>query len=351
MDNSLLTELAKERNQRNKRGADPKMHETPSPKQLKTQHGQDEDASLKLARRLQAKEDEDGQMEMDAATGGGRGAGIGDMHRDLLYDELKEMSDKYRRDCEGPPTAPWTVQTQPDGSKQRVRQAERGWDESAPVVSCSDTEVMEQLKDLGRKLGSSPLETPGMDPGICANATNAPLLRLLCSWRRHILESKFEYQKPGATSWRSTTICTSLQCWLGRRSEKGGVICAVASTRATVDSLAKFIGLQDEGAKGTSAGNAMLVCLRMGWQGGGACSESRAALQRELKKAKETDGRRLHRLGAAVVAAGGPGARRLTGLDSWAELNPWRLVFGDILAGRAVDARLRHAVLARAHLP
>lgn len=181
-------------------------------------------------------------------------------------------------------------------------------------------------------------------------AANATLLRLLCSWRRHVRETKFEHKAPGATSWRVTSICTSELTWLGRKATTGGIIGVVAATARTVDSIESVLALAEEGAKATSAGFAMLLALRLRWEGGILSKGSVEALQRAINKVRETDKNRSERLGPATIAAGGAQAKRLSGLAVYIG-SPFGSVFEEMLAGRPVHDRLRHAVLARAHLP
>mmetsp|Transcript_26170 Transcript_26170/g.52186 ORF Transcript_26170/g.52186 Transcript_26170/m.52186 type:complete len:257 (+) Transcript_26170:163-933(+) len=244
-----------------------------------------------------------------------------------------------------PPRA-WTILTDLDGTKQRVKRAEHGWRPSHPVVSCSDADCLRQLQELG---GPPP-------PGgvVCANPSNAPLMMLLlCSWRQHVRETKFEYQAPGAKTWRVTSICTSELTWLGRKIAKGGILGVVAATRNRVDSLEAILKLRDEGAKAISAGFAMLMWLRMDMEGGVASREGVDLFEKVLKKTKETDKARIARLGpnhAAIIASGAEGSKRRSGADVCTG-SPWWYAYQAITERRRVDENLRHAILARAHLP
>jgi len=166
--------------------------------------------------------------------------------QNALYAHFKSDADNHRRSCEGPPTAPWTTITSFDGTQQRLKRSPHGWREKYPVVACTDPEILAQLQDLG-----SPLP-PNF--GITTNKSNATLIRLLCSWRKHVVSTKLETKPPGATRFTSCSICTSEQTWLGRKTEKGGVIGVVAATTSTVDSLLAILNLKNEGAKATNAG-------------------------------------------------------------------------------------------------
>jgi hypothetical protein len=86
-------------------------------------------------------------------------------------------------------------------------------------------------------------------------------MRLLCSWRKHVVSTKLETKAPGETRFRSGTICTSEQTWLGRKTEKGGIIGVVAATNSTVDTLLAILNLKNEGAKATNAGESIELGL------------------------------------------------------------------------------------------
>ncbi|GMI33734.1 hypothetical protein TrRE_jg11320 [Triparma retinervis] len=146
---------------------------------------------------------------------------------------------------------------------------------------------------------------------------------------------------------------SSEQTWLGRKTEKGGIIGVVAATTSTVDTLLAILNLKDEGAKATNAGFAMLIWLRLNLEGGIANPEGVVAFEKRLKERKETDRDRVQRLGhnhAAIIAEKQPGYKRLTGIECFAG-TPWYWAFKDIIERRRVHRDLRHAILARAHLP
>ena len=172
--------------------------------------------------------------------------------QNALYAHLKSDADNHRRSCEGPPTAPWTTITSFDGTQQRLKRSPHGWRENYPVVACTDLEILAQLQDLG---------SPPPPNGITTNKSNATLIRLLCSWRKHVVSTKLETKPPGATRFTSCSICTSEQTWLGRKTEKGGIIGVVAATTSTVDTLLAILNLKDEGAKATNAGESIELGL------------------------------------------------------------------------------------------
>ena len=174
-----------------------------------------------------------------------------------LYAFFKRQGDKYRMDCEGPPDVPQTTITAPCGTQHKMRRAKKGWDENDPVVSCAKQEILAQLVQLG----SLPLP----NGETCSNRANETLLKLLCDWRRHVIETYFEMKKPGE-GWKRTSICTSEQTWLGRSSTKGGTIGTISATVVHINSISLLLALKKEGgAKGLSAGFAMLLQLRLNW--------------------------------------------------------------------------------------
>ena len=185
---------------------------------------------------------------------------------------------------------------------------------------------------------------------------------------------------------------------LSSLSSQGGILGVVAATRNRVDSLEAILKLRDEGAKATSAGFAMLMWLRMDMEGGVASREDVDLFEKVLKKTKEvrsseelndkersdkelsaqcffaslsaacfviypyaalvarsskTDKARIARLGpnhAAIIASGAEGSKRRSGADACTG-SPWWYAYQAITERRRVDENLRHAILARAHLP
>lgn len=100
-------------------------------------------------------------------------------------------------------------------------------------------------------------------------------------------------------------------------------------------------------------GFAMLIWLRLNLEGGIAAPEGVVAFEQRLKERKETDRDRVRRLGhnhAAIIAEKQPGYKHLTGIECFAG-TPWYFAFKDIIERRPVHRDLRHAILARAHLP
>ena len=63
------------------------------------------------------------------------------------------------------------------------------------------------------------------------------MVRFLCSWRQHVVETQIEKMPVGETKWKRGTICTSLQTFLGRKHDKGGIIGIVANTPTKIDSV------------------------------------------------------------------------------------------------------------------
>ena len=172
-------------------------------------------------------------------------------------------------------------------------------------------------------------------------------MRLLCSWLQHVHETKFEYQAPGAISWRVTIICTSEMTWLGRKTKMDGILGVIAATQSRVDTLEAMLKLRDEGAKATSAGFAMLVWLRFDMSGCVASWEGVGLFERILKKTKETYKRRMDRLRPnhkAIIASGAEGSKRESGAGTCTGA-PWWYAYRAITKMRRIDNNLKHTIL------
>jgi hypothetical protein len=352
-------------------------------RKLSSPPSSDDAASLALARELQQQDAQQGAASLAASLTLARqlqqqsappGSSPGSFRVTLTpgsaayFSELRRQSDQHRRQCEGPPSAEPYIVTSPDGTKQRLRGASQGWLESSPVVSSSDLDALAQLADLGCP--------PPPGGRVCANPANRRLLLLLCSWRQHVRNTRLETQAPGSTKWSSCSICTSEMTWLGRKAEKKGIIPMVATTSTAVDSIESLLEL---GAAATSASFAMLVWMRLNHAGGmgegGILSTAAIAVfERHLKKAKvrplyfspsllptpltplppqETDKARRERLGPdheAIIARGGDAAKKRSGLPNFGN-SPFGFVMRAMVTRSPINPDLRHAVLARAHLP
>ncbi|GMI34060.1 hypothetical protein TeGR_g9274 [Tetraparma gracilis] len=331
-------------------------------RKLSSPPSSDDAASLALARELQQQDAQQGAASLAASLTLARqlqqqsappGSSPGSFRVTLTpgsaayFSELRRQSDQHRRQCEGPPSAEPYIVTSPDGTKQRLRGASQGWLENSPVVSSSDLDALAQLADLGCP--------PPPGGRVCANPANRLLLLLLCSWRQHVRNTRLETQAPGSTKWSSCSICTSEMTWLGRKAEKKGIIPMVATTSTAVDSIESLLEL---GAAATSASFAMLVWMRLNRAGGmgegGILSTAAIAVfERHLKKAKETDKARRERLGPdheAIIARGGDAAKKRSGLPNFGN-SPFGFVMRAMVTRSPINPDLRHAVLARAHLP
>ena len=175
-------------------------------------------------------------------------------------------------------------------------------------MTCDDAEVLWQLAGLG------------VDQVVCPG--NKALLRGLCAWRTHILETTLESRSKGAAKWRQRSICTSLQTWLGNQQ---GVLRHVAAAPSAISTLRGFVDAFPRDARHRagctlSAGWAMLCALYFNWPLDASC---RDALQQLLKKSGKRYG----------------------------EGTPWAWVFAAIIDEGRVDDRLKRLVLSRAHLP
>jgi len=237
----------------------------------------------------------------------------------MLLDVLVAQEDARRIECEGPPCAPeqrHVVTYRHAGMQQRLQGGGRKWDPSRPCVTFDDTEVERQLREVGAS------------PPRAACAANGALLRGLCAWRKHVVDTYLERRKTGEERWKRTGICTSEQCFLGR---KGGVLCHVAAAAAPITSLPSFVAAFPRDAKqrpgsGLSPGFGMLCALFFCWPLDDACRDTVRGLLGKLSKQAE----------------------KAQMLDT---SHPWGMAFDAIDKLQRVDPRVKHLVLSRAHLP
>lgn len=281
-----------------------------------------------LARRLQEEENEAAARRIQASEEQNqsslllpnipqqlpsRGMGIS------LLDALVAQEDARRIGCEGPPCAPeqrHVITYRHQGMQQRLQGGGRKWDPSRPCVTCDDAEVERQLREVGAS------------PPHAACAANGALLRGLCAWRKHVVDTYLEQRKIGEERWKRTGICTSEQCFLGR---KGGVLCHVAAASAPITSLPSFVEAFPRDAKqrpgsGLSPGFGMLCALFFDWPLDEACRDTVRGLLSKLSNKAE----KAHMQEAS---------------------HPWGMAFEAIDKLQRVDPRVKYLVLSRAHLP
>eukprot|EP00966_Prymnesium_polylepis_P274591 6344457-Prymnesium_polylepis.2 len=229
------------------------------------------------------------------------------------------QEDARRIECEGPPCAPnerHIVTYRHAGLQQRLQGGGRKWDPSQPCITCDDAEVELQLREVGAS------------PPRATCAANRALLQGLCAWRRHVVDTYLETRQIGEEKWKRVGICTSEQCFLGR---KGGVLCHVAAASAPITSLPGFVGAFPRDAKqrpgsGLSPGFGMLCALFFGWPLDEACRDTVRGLLSKLSNKAEKE--------------------RI--LDP---SQPWGIAFQAIEKLQPVDRCIKHLVLSRAHLP
>ena len=288
----------------------------------------------KLARRLQEEEDEAAARHIQESeehnpssflppglllegvlrppSGGGSGMA-------MLLDALVAQEDARRIECEGPPCAAdqrHVVTYRHEGMQERLQGGGMKWDASRPCVTCDDAEVERQL----REVGASPPRA------VCA--ANRALLQGLCAWRKHVVDTYLERRSIGEERWKRTGICTSEQCFLGR---KGGVLCHVAAASAPITSLPSFVEAFPRDSKqrsgsGLSPGFAMLCLLFFDWSLDEACRDTVRGLLSKLSNKDEK--------------------ARMQDTS-----HPWGMAFAAIEKLQRVDPRVKHLVLSRAHLP
>jgi hypothetical protein len=96
---------------------------------------------------------------------------------------------------------------------------------------------------------------------ICKNPLNDELIRVLCNWRKHVVDTKLEKWNPLQNKWQKTNICTSVLTFLGRKKDKGGIIPIIASCDTHVNSISSLVSV--EGVKGLSCWLVMFIGMYM----------------------------------------------------------------------------------------
>lgn len=273
----------------------------PSPgKRRRVSAAEEEEEAAHWAARLQEQEDAESARRLAFSETRRASASV-------LLDALIDQENERRVACEGPPCPPeLRLLVASDGIEERLQGGGRPWEAARACVTCDDAAVLQQLADIG----VAQVVCPG----------NRALLRRLCAWRKHILETALDSRRKGATKWNRRGICTSLQTWLGA---KQGVLCHVATAPGPISTLRGFVDAFPRDARQRpgctlSAGRAMLCVLYFDWPLDASCKE---ALQELLKKR----GKRY--------------------------CEPWSWVFAAIIHQGRVDDRLKRLVLSRAHLP
>jgi hypothetical protein len=269
--------------------------------------------SAALAQQLQ-------QQEM-AMAGGLRAMILAEAPGSSKWIDMVLAEENQRRvTVEGPSglAAKLQVVNHSGGIQARYQTGGRPWADNAPCVTVDNAGVSKVLLDL---------EAPSPDVACAANII---LLRGLCAWRQHILETKLERRPTPAAGtegrWKGGNICTSLTCFLGR---KGGVICLVAACPVAISTITAFAAIfPKDGKKRPGKGLACFIalCVAMFFNWPLHTEEALATLQilvsKLSDKRKTTDPR-----------------------------TPQGLIWRAIMAGQHVDTRLRSVVLSRAHLP
>jgi len=281
-------------------------------------------ASMALALALQRQE-----VEM-SQTNTGRSSGQQMMNLTpgssdwISYWLAKE--NQRRQDCEGPPVPPEQrkVAISSDGTgnmiQQRMQPGGQVWSLTKPCVIVDDADVSKVLLELKAPSGKV----------TCAE--NLPLLRGLCAWRKHILETGYETRTSAGGKWRSGNICTSLTCFLGRKYDQQGVLCLVATALIPITTITAFTALFPKDAKnraghGLSASAMLLIALF--FQFPLHTEEALTTLQMLLKKLPKN-----------------------TKKGNWTDLTlPTGQIWRAVMARESIDSRLRAVVLSRAHLP
>lgn len=255
-----------------------------------------------------------------------------DMFENEQFLNMLLQQEKQRRTkCEGPPESNLILIRTPLGTEMKIRENGKAWDPGSPCVTCDENECLNYLVELSEK---TPVKyIYGETASICNNPLNFPLLKMLCSWRKHI-KNTFIIKKPaGSDKWKRHSICTSELTFLGRNTEMGGIIGITSLTTKHICSLSSLVSLMNKeenihnGVKCLSVGFAVLIAMYMDWDL--YTQENVYIVERLLKK----------------VRKGG-----LVGLETYSG-TPWYKMFQCILERKRIPDVLKEMILSRAHLP
>ena len=159
--------------------------------------------------------------------------------------------------AEGPPDGEVHIieDTSGLGIKQKIRMGGRYWNNNNPCVKCTDEECFNQINYLSDGAG---IRYTG---SICKNPLNDELIRVLCNWRKHVVDTKLEKWNPVKNKWEKINICTSVLTFLGRKKDKGGIIPIIASYDNHVNSISSLVSV--DGVKGLSGWLVMFIGMYM----------------------------------------------------------------------------------------
>lgn len=245
-----------------------------------------------------------------------------DFTNELFLDILLIQERDRRKNFESSPTNKQIIIIEPCGTKYKIRENGKIWDNNIPSVICDDNDCIKQLKELSVN-----------HTQICNNILNIDLLRMLCQWRKHIKETFIEEQKFNSDKWKKTQICTSELTFLGRKTEIGGIIGIISITNKHICSLPSLVSLIEKednihnGVKGLSIGFAILIAMYMNWTL--YTEENKVIVTKLLKKIRRNG---------------------LVGIDTYSE-TPWYYMFKCILERKRIPDKLKEIILSRAHLP
>jgi len=252
-------------------------------------------------------------------------------NEDILSQFLMQER-KRRAEFEGPIDTPFKIIEQINGSQFKCRENGKPWSRTEPCVQCNDNECLFYLMELSTTKPEKYIISDGIS-SLCKNPNNNELLRMLCSWRKHIKETLIIEKVFGSDKWKRYSICTSELTFLGRRTNMGGIIGILSLTNTHICSIPSLVSLMNkedglhDGVKCLSAGFVLLIAMYMDWDL--YTEENKIIMNRLLKKVRKG---------------------KIVGLDTY-EGSPWYTMFKCVLERRCIPDKLKEMILSRAHLP
>lgn len=251
------------------------------------------------------------------------------MFSQSVIDYYLEVERGRRTIAEGPPDGEESIIEHP-GGRQKIRKGGRPWDNNNPCVICTDEDCFGQINELSYGAG---VRYPS---SICKNPLNDVLIRVLCNWRKHVVDTKIESWNPLQNKWKKTNICTSVLTFLGRKIDKGGIIPIIASEDTHIKSIPTLLSV--EGVKGLSGWLVLFIGMYMD----GIDTLDRRIHPWELYT--EENKMVITKIVNRVRQKG------QKGLDCYSD-SFWSIMFQCIMKREAIPADIREIILSKGHLP
>jgi len=232
--------------------------------------------------------------------------------------------------AEGPPDGEENIIEYPGGIRQKIRKGGRPFDNNNPCVQCTDEECFKQINELSYGAGVRYASS------ICKNPLNDELMRVLCNWRKHVVDTKIEAWNPLQNKWKKTNICTSELTFLGRKIDKGGIIPIIASQDIHVKSIPTLVSV--EGVKGLSGWLVMFIAMYM---------DGMDTLDRNVHPWELYTEENKNVITGLVSRVRQNGQK---GLDCYRH-SFWIIMFECIMKRETIPADVREMILSKGHLP